>query len=71
MRFPTKTPIEAPAMIVTTFITVPIPGNIVAGYADLITDATSASGLDFPNDFASRNGVFSPTQERSADPMDG
>jgi hypothetical protein len=39
MRFPTRTPIEAPDIIATTLIIVPIPGNIRAGYALVISYA--------------------------------
>lgn len=60
IRFPTKTPIDAPAMIVKTFIRVPIPGNIDAGYADFNVCATTPPGLDSPNEHDSPAGVFPP-----------
>ena len=60
IRFPTKTPIDAPPTIVRIFMTVPIPGNIVAGYADLYADATTPRELDSPNEKDATIGVFSP-----------
>lgn len=60
IRFPTKTPIDAPPTIVRIFMTVPIPGNIAAGYADLYADATTSRGLDYPDDKEKTNGFFSP-----------